>query len=168
MSEQNPSIFTNYSVAYNIAYGSCHNKKKIFNKFIDYGENIIKAVKILEIEYLENSNIEKLSGGECQRIGIARLIIRALETPKKFHLLLLDECDSAQDNHGKKLIHKAISFIQELTQCTTIIIAHNISDFNNFKNYYGLILTKSNKIIKYDSLNEAYNHYLKLNKNKIL
>ena len=34
MSEQNPSIFTNYSVAYNIAYGSCHNKKYLISLLI--------------------------------------------------------------------------------------------------------------------------------------
>jgi len=166
--EQKPSIFTNFSVAYNIAYGSCNNIKDISNKFSDYGESVIKAVKLLEIEYLENSNTEKLSGGECQRIGIARLIIRAIESPKKVHLLLLDECDSAQDNYGKKLIYKAISFIQELTQCTTIIIAHNITDFSIFNNYYGLILTKNSNIIKYNLVSDAFNDYLKLYKKKIL
>ena len=70
----------------------------------------------------------KLSGGEKQRLSIARAIL------KKSRIILLDEATSSLDAETENKIQKAISFLTEGK--TTVVIAHRLSTILNSDKIY--------------------------------
>lgn len=80
-----------------------------------------------DLKHLENKNAKTLSGGECQRLALARVLCR------KADIVLLDEPTSAADSKGRTLINNLICQYCEKTGCTLIMTTH-IADYPDFKN----------------------------------
>ena len=95
-------------------------KQSMCDDFIDNLEN--------KFETMIGENGVKLSGGEKQRLSIARAIL------KKSKIVLLDEATSSLDSDTEEKIQKALN--QLTLDKTTIVIAHRLSTILNSDTIY--------------------------------
>lgn len=88
----------------------------------------------------------KLSGGEKQRISIARMIL------KNAPILILDEAMAAVDSENEKLIEEAINDLSK--NKTVITIAHHL---NTIKNSNQIIVMNKGVIVDRGTHEELMN-----------
>ena len=118
------TVLFNDTIYYNIAYGkTCASKEEVINAAKN--ADIHDFISILPDGYqtIVGERGLKLSGGEKQRVAIARTI---LKNPKIF---FFDEATSALDTSTEKEIQKNLENISK--NKTTLIIAHRLSTAAN-------------------------------------
>lgn len=81
---------------------------------------ILNTIKNLEIEDLIKKRAHLLSGGESQKVSLARALVF------KPQLLLLDEPTSNIDPDSIKILEREIIRFNEETCATIIIVTHNV------------------------------------------
>lgn len=99
------------TVKKNVALGIENSKEN--NQKID------KALEYVGMSKFSNKKATELSGGESQRVAIARLLVRNRE------LVLMDEPSSATDISGNGLLGDYIKRVNDNGKTTIIFITHN-------------------------------------------
>ena len=83
-------------------------------------EEINKALTLTGVLNLKNKNLGNLSGGEFQRVLLARAI------SKKPELLVLDEPVQGVDFTGEIALYKLIKEISDKLNCGILLISHDL------------------------------------------
>jgi ATP-binding cassette subfamily B protein len=114
------TVLFNDTVKYNIAYGRIGATEAEIKEAARHAQ-IDKFIKELPLGYdaMVGERGLKLSGGEKQRVAIARTIL------KNPPILLLDEATSALDTHTEREIQGALSAVSQ--NRTSLVIAHRLS-----------------------------------------
>ena len=83
-------------------------------------EAIDEALTLTGVIHLKNKNLGNLSGGEFQRVLIARAI------SKKPELLVLDETVQGVDYTGEIALYELIKRISDTLNCGILLISHDL------------------------------------------
>lgn len=98
-------------------------------------------------DYQCGENGSHLSGGEKQRIAIARSLL------KKSEILLVDEATSALDNETSANVTQSILDLQGILR---LVVTHRL-DANSLKQYDEILVMKSGELIERGSFEELMN-----------
>jgi ABC-type transport system involved in Fe-S cluster assembly fused permease/ATPase subunit len=114
------TVLFNDTIAYNIRYGRPDASEAEIKKAAELAQ-IGSFIEALPAGYqsMVGERGLKLSGGEKQRVAIARTILKAPP------ILMLDEATSALDTHTEQEIQAALDLVSRGR--TTIVIAHRLS-----------------------------------------
>ncbi|RUU36008.1 ABC transporter ATP-binding protein/permease [Mesorhizobium sp. M6A.T.Ce.TU.002.03.1.1] len=114
------TVLFNDTIAYNIRYGRVDASEEDVRKAAELAQ-IGPFIERLPDGYrsMVGERGLKLSGGEKQRVAIARTILKAPP------ILMLDEATSALDSHTEQEIQAALDLVSQGR--TTIVIAHRLS-----------------------------------------
>jgi len=115
---QNTFIFGG-DVAYNIRYGNLNASENQIWKMLEMADADEFVAAMPEGIHTDLAEGSKLSGGEKQRLGIARALVRS---PR---ILLLDEPTSSLDSRTENDIWR--SFEKAMQGTTAVIVSHRLS-----------------------------------------
>jgi ABC-type Fe3+/spermidine/putrescine transport system ATPase subunit len=142
---QDYAIFPHMTVFGNIAYPLRARKEDMKN--ID--EKVRKAAEAMNITHILMRSTEKLSGGELQRVALARTLITS---PR---LLLLDEPLSSLDTSLKDDLKRLLRNLNKAGQ-TIIHVTHDYCDAISLAKRVGVI--HNGKIIQEGSVEEVFSN----------
>ena len=108
---QDYALFPNMNVYENIKVGI--REKENFDKLI------MEKLEEMRISHLKDKKINEISGGEKQRVALARLLINKPE------IILLDEPFSALDDYLKWKIELEVSEVLKKYKIPTILVSHS-------------------------------------------
>ncbi len=115
------TIVFNTTVYNNIAYGlKIRRRSKA-----EIDKRVHEALRIVKLEGYEKRNAKKLSGGEQQRVSIARALVLEPE------ILLLDEPTANLDPRTTSIIEEVIRYVNRELETTVLIATHNIFQVGN-------------------------------------
>jgi len=132
------TILFNDTVKNNIGYGSLGRS----DTEITEAAEAAHAVQFIQglpdgFETIIGEGGARLSGGECQRISIARALL------KNAPILILDEATSALDTESEREVQRALENLMK--NRTTFVIAHRLS---TIKNVDRIIVIDNGKIVE--------------------
>ncbi len=141
---QNPVVF-NASVFNNVAYS-------LRFRGVDEKEIKTRVVSILEklkLDALSDRSALTLSGGEAQRVSLARSMVYSPE------LLLLDEPTANLDPHNVSIIEHALAKSNNEDKTTMVIVTHNIFQAKRIAKKVAFLL--DGELIEFSSVDDFFN-----------
>lgn len=121
MPQDSSMFFT--SVKNNISLSSQGSMKKIEESSLDAGANAFIEKKEDGYDHMIQSGEEGFSGGECQRISLARMFYQNAD------VFVLDEPTSALDVKTEKSIQ---NIVDKISDKTIVVVTHRLSFVENF------------------------------------
>ncbi|MFA0995072.1 MULTISPECIES: ABC transporter ATP-binding protein [Pseudomonas syringae group] len=112
---QSYALFPNMTVEQNVAFGLRMQKVSAD----DSERRVAEILRMVELHDFAKRYPHQLSGGQCQRVALARSLVT------RPRLLLLDEPLSALDARIRKLLREQIRAIQRGLGLTTIFVTHD-------------------------------------------
>ncbi|MBK4995312.1 ABC transporter ATP-binding protein [Pseudomonas sp. S37] len=112
---QSYALFPNMTVEQNVAFGLRMQKVKADES----QQRVREALELVELGTFAGRYPHQLSGGQCQRVALARSLVT------RPRLLLLDEPLSALDARIRKHLREQIRAIQRELGLTTIFVTHD-------------------------------------------
>jgi len=112
---QQPTVF-NTTVYENIAYG-LHIRGERGKKV---QEKVSKTLELLDMDGYEKRQALTLSGGEAQRVCLARAVVLDPQ------VLLLDEPTASLDPYNVGMIEKMVRYLNKEKDTTVICVTHNM------------------------------------------
>jgi tungstate transport system ATP-binding protein len=91
-------------------------------------QKVTEMLELFEISHLALKNAQQLSGGEAQRVNLARSLVIQPE------VLFLDEPFSALDFPTKMKLIDDFQKIIHLTKTTTVLISHDLLEIQSLSN----------------------------------
>ena len=89
---------------------------------------VINALELLGMEKYKNRMISKLSGGQIQRVFLARTLISEPD------LLVLDEPTNGVDRETIDLIYKILQDLNKQKKVTIIMVTHDVEKMSSISN----------------------------------
>ncbi|KLO23425.1 metal ABC transporter ATP-binding protein [Marinitoga sp. 1197] len=107
--------------AFEVVLMGLYNEVGLFKRFKkEHYKKAKEIMKMLDIEYIYNRPVGKLSGGEYQRLILARALIGNPE------ILILDEPEAGVDSKSQSKIYNILEDLNKKGM-TIILISHDIS-----------------------------------------
>ncbi|EQM67389.1 ABC transporter ATP-binding protein [Pseudomonas solani] len=112
---QSYALFPNMTAAQNVAFGLRMQKASKEES----ARRVQEALAMVELDTYADRYPHQLSGGQCQRVALARSLVT------RPRLLLLDEPLSALDARIRKHLREQIRSIQQELGLTTLFVTHD-------------------------------------------
>lgn len=141
---QNLALFPHMNVLENVLFGLDNIKK---SEAIQIAKNVLSQVGL---NGYEKRYIQELSGGEKQRLALARTL-----APKP-SIILFDEPFSSLDQQISKKLRKEIKYLLQKNSITAIFITHNQEEAMYMADR--ILLMENGKKVQFDTAIELWNN----------
>ncbi len=141
---QSYALFPNMTVEKNVAFGLKMQKLPA----TEIRQRVAEALALVELNEFSARYPHQLSGGQCQRVALARSLVTR---PK---LLLLDEPLSALDARIRRHLRDQIRLIQQELKLTTIFVTHDQEEALTLSDR--IVLMNKGKIVQNGAAEDLY------------
>jgi len=136
---QEPQLFPHLDVRKNIEFGMRRNP--------DAKDTIAEVAKRLDVDKLLDRSTRDLSGGEAQRVSIARVLC---QSPR---LILMDEPLSALDDRRRNEVLPFLDRLHAETAVPIIYVSHNIDEICRLSDH--LLVLDNGQVVAEGSLRDT-------------